>query len=103
MKAFCSTRNFTAMVYPGRDGQAKGHGATLAKDKDAPHHVPLGTPYFHKFGEAFKCKILRFGQKITYLVETKRKTEEPKLKFAPKTRTAIFFGYKVAPGGKWKG
>ena len=46
---------------------------------------------------------MRFGQAVEYLVEPKRKDEEPSLKFAPKARTAVFFGYKFAPGGAWKG
>ena len=102
MRAFAATRNLTTQVVAGRNGLVKGHEATHAgENKSAP--IKVGTPYFHKFGHDFPGKIMRFGQAVEYLVEPKRKDEEPSMKFAPKTRTAAFFGYKFAPGGAWKG
>ena len=75
MRAFGAMRNVTISVAAGRNGLVKMHGATRAGEiKPCPEE--FGTPYFHKLGEDFKGKVLRFGQKITYLVETKRKTEE---------------------------
>ena len=105
MKTFSAVRNITTETTAGRRAGSGKRGATPAgadsegkKDK-----IVTGTPYFLKFGEHFPGEIPIFGQMVNYLVDPKRKDHEVHQKFVPKTRKAIFVGYRFAPGGKWKG
>ena len=111
MRAFSTIRNFTVEVVAGRRNCATKQGATPADEQEVaedeqgatPAAPKVGTPYFLKFGESFKGQTPVFGQMITYLMEPKRKGDEPHQKFISKIRKAIFLGHRVTPGGRWKG
>ena len=121
MKAFGAIRNFTIEVAAGRRQQGATpatnvappdeQGATPAGDRTVkaeergatPAGQVTGTPYFLKFGEDFPGQTPVFGQMVSYLTEPNRKHDDLYQKFLPTTRKSVFLGYKLTPGGRWKG
>ncbi len=59
------------------------------------------SPWMKKYGEEFDGLKLPFGCKVTF-VPSPTKGEKPGRR-EPLTKTGVFGGYIMAPGGKWTG
>ena len=73
-RAFCHGRNFSLAAFHGE------------------------TPWKAKHGEEFKSTLVAFGPKVTF-----RPPVHKGAKFAPRIEFALFAGYFLQPGGRWKG
>ena len=59
------------------------------------------SPWYKRFGEGFKGKMLPFGCRVDYWVGPKSQRKK-RPRFEPTSEPGVFLGYYFQPGMKWK-